>query len=526
MKAALQVSGNLTVCPTPLRLDAYDGCTAGCAYCFARVAALSSSGKGGKHDTFGNVEYRNRTLGPKLAGIGKSSEAAMRRLGIPVHLGGMADPFQPCEREARVTLGFLQQIAEANCPVVCSTKFALLREEPWRSAWEAITQRLVQVSLIACDDVLDKAEPKAATWRERLALVRDLSATNPVVIRLQPYIMGVSDKSLQTLCEQAKDAGALAIIVEGLKLPTRTGAKMDAALKAAFGPAYKTPANKSGGDKDYSWAEKFAYQLQARKTARAHGLGHYAADNALRWLGDSANCCATDLIEGEVGNWRANWGHVTEEAMRAGEVRFGWVLNPMMMTSEGGSALHNVNLGNGAHTREWSSAYGEVLAIGGDRFHTNTGNGASFADKTRAYSEAMQHKDLADRGNGGDGVQRRRDAAAYGDLSEVLETNPIGVQVNTANGVKARQRSEAYGTGKQTLAAWYRYVWNQTRAGRGPQAIVPNLIATHEDENGDAVYRFVLPENMREAVQKATGEEVKGGYFSAAEAMSVPPNSA
>ncbi len=504
MKAALQVSGNLTVCPTPLRLDAYDGCTAGCTYCFARVAALSSSGKGGKHDTFGNVEERNRTLGPKLAGIGKSSEAAMRRLGIPVHLGGMADPFQPCEREARVTLGFLQQIAEANCPVVCSTKFALLREEPWRSAWEAITQRLVQVSLIACDDVLDKAEPKAATWRERLALVRDLSATNPVVIRLQPYIMGVSDKSLQTLCEQAKDAGALAIIVEGLKLPTRTGAKMDAALKAAFGPAYKTPTNKSGGDKDYSWAEKFAYQLQARKTARAHGLGHYAADNALRWLGDSANCCATDLMDGEVGNWRANWGHVTEEAMRAGEVRFGWVLNGygvdagLWTQPGGGGALHNVNLGNGAAMRAWGEAYGEVLAIGGDRFHTNTRNGASFAEKTRAY----------------------------GDLSEVLETNPGGVHLNTANGVKARQRSEAYGTGKQTLAAWYRYVWNQTRAGRGPQAIVPNLIATHEDENGDAVYRFVLPENMREAVYKATGEEVKGGYFSAAEAMSVPPNSA
>jgi len=446
MKAALQVSGNLTVCPTPLRLDAYDGCTAGCVYCFARIAALSSCGKGGKTDTFGQVENRSPHIGPRLAGVGKSSEAAMRRLGIPVHLGGMADPFQPCEADRRVALGFLRECAEAQAPLIVSTKFTVLGQEPWRSAWEAVPQRLLQVSLIAADDALLNAEPGAATWQERLAFVRDMAPTTPTVIRVQPYIRGVSERTLNVLCEQAAEAGARAIIVEGLKLPSRVWAKMDGTLRGAFGQAYQTPAAKSGADRDYPWAEKFAYQLLARKTAKAHGLGHYAADNALRWLGDSANCCATDLMAGEVGTWRANWGHVTEEAMRAGEVRFEWVLHPMMQTAEGGSALH----------------------------------------------------------------------------AEVMETNPSGVQVNTANGVKARIRSEHYGTGKQTLAAWYRYVWNQTRSGRGPQAIVPNLIATHRDENGDAVYRFVLPENLREAVQRATGEEIAGGYMTAEEATHAP----
>ncbi|NMC35309.1 MAG: hypothetical protein GYA36_23055 [Veillonellaceae bacterium] len=494
MKAALQVSGNLTVCPTPLRLDAYDGCTAGCVYCFARIAALSSVGKGGKTDTFGQVENRSPRIGPRLAGIGKSSEAAMRRLGIPVHLGGMADPLQPCEADRRVTLGFLREVSEAQAPLVVSTKFTLLGQEPWRTAWEAIPQRLLQVSLIAADDALLKAEPGAATWQERLAFVRDMAGTTPTVIRVQPYIRGVSERTLNVLCEQAAEAGARAIIVEGLKLPSRAWAKMDGTLRGAFGQAYQTPAAKSGADRDYPWAEKFAYQLLARKTAKAHGLGHYAADNALRWLGDSANCCATDLMAGEVGTWRANWGHVTEEAMRAGEVRFEWVLHPMMQTAEGGSALHSVNLGNGADSRRWAEVYGE----------------------------AMQHSDLADRANGGNGVTRRRVAAAYGNVAEIMETNPGGVQVNTANGVKARIRSEHYGTGKQTLAAWYRYVWNQTRSGRGPQAIVPNLIATHRDENGDAVYRFVLPENLREAVQRATGEEITGGYMTAEEATHAP----
>lgn len=505
MKAALQVSGNLTVCPTPLRLDSYDGCTAGCVYCFARVAALASSGAGGKHDTFGQVESRTPRLGPRVRGEGKSSEAAMRRLGIPVHLGGMADPFQPCERERRVTLGFLHELAEGRVPLVCSTKFALLAEEPWRSAWEAVPQRLLQVSCIAADDALLVAEPGAATWQARLDLIRELSVTTPCVVRVQPYVRGVSDRSLNRLCEQAKDAGAQAIIVEGLKLPSRAWKQMDAALRVAFGPAYQTPSAKSGGDKDYPWAEKFAYQLQARRIARSHGLGHYAADNALRWLGDSANCCATDLIPGGVGNWRANWGHVTEEAMRSGEVRFGWVLDGcageagMWTHPGGGSALHQVNLGNGVSAR-------------------NVAN---------AYSDAMGHKDLADRANGGNGALRRSDAAAYGDVGEVMDGS-MGNAQNTYgwNGTCAREVANNYGTGKQTLAAWYRYVWNQTRAGRGPQAIVPNLIATHEDENGDAVYRFVLPEKLREAVHRATGEEVVGGYNSVAEALSVPPNAA
>ena len=552
MKAALQVSGNLTVCPTPLRLDSYDGCTGGCAYCFARVAALSSTGAAGKHDSFEQVQDRAHRLGPKIRGEGKSAEAAMRRLGVPLHLGGMADPFQPCERERQVTLGFLREIAEAQAPVVCSTKFALLAEDPWRSAWEAIPQRLLQVSCIAADDVLARAEPSVASWQERLTLIRELSQTTPCVIRVQPFVRGVSERSLNALCEQAAAAGAQAIIVEGLKLPARAWRQLDGALRSAFGTAYKSPANKTGGDRDYSWAEKFAYQLQARRIARSHGLGHYAADNALRWLGDSAQCCATDLIDGAVGHWRANWGHTMQEAMRSGEVRFGWLLNGAGEAQCAGFP-RTVNAGNAANIKQWSEAYGEVLAIRGDSFHTNTGNGADFAEKTRAYSDVLAtsgdcvndanngvkrrrvaaaygdvlatHGTVLNSGQGSISTQRREVADAYGDLSDIMDTNPSNSQVNTANGVRARQRSDLYGTGKQTLAAWYRYVWNQTRAGRGPQAIVPNLIATHEDENGDAVYRFVLPQAIRDAVHRATGEEVTGGYLSTEEAMAgVPVN--
>jgi len=429
MKAALQVSGNLTVCPTPLRLDSYDGCSAGCAYCFARVAALSSTGQGGKHDSFGRVESRAPLIGPKLAGVGKSGEAAMRRLGVPVHLGGMADPFQPCERKQRVALGHLEQIAEARAPVVVSTKFGLLAEEPWRSAWEAIPQRLLQVSLIAPDDALERLEPGAPSWRERLAFLREMAAETPCVIRVQPYIGGLSDLGIAALCKAAAEAGVKAIIVEGLKLPTRAWKQIDAALSSVLGAAYKRPENKTGGDRDYPWKAKFGYQLAARKLAREHGLGHYAADNALRWLGDSAQCCATDLMAGEVGHWRANWGHVVEEALRSGEVRFGWILGAM-------------------------------------------GEGC--------YSTSSMV-------NGGNGVSRR----------------------------------SIYGSGKQVVGAWYRHIWNQTRNGIGPQAIIPNLIATHEDENGDAVYRFVLPEAIREAVFKATGEKVRGGYMSTEEALRV-----
>jgi len=454
MKKALMPTGNLTVCPNPLRLDSYDGCSGQCAYCFARVATLSHD----KHDSFATVQPRERRIGPAIKGEGSSPEAGYIRMGLAVHMGGMADPFQPAEREHRVTLDHLEQLREARAPLVVSTKFDLLREEPWLSAWKRIERKVLQVSLIACDDRLTRIEPGAPTWSERLEFVREMAETAPVVVRIQPYIEGLSGATSAKLCEAVAECGGRGIIVEGLKVPTRWRKKMESDLRGVLGRSWEPPSAGTGGDRDYPNSVKFRYQLETRRQAKAHGLRHYAADNPVRWLGDSPLCCATDLMEPTAGHWPANWGHVCEEARRSGEVRFPFLLGSIAEQGSSNATSFKFNAGNGARARNWDRAYGESTA----------------------------------------------------ELARQMSINPGGFNRNTGDGAKARNWAAKYG-GKQTLGAWYRWVWNQTRAGRGPQSVMPNLVATHKDENDDAVYQFVLSEKMREAVYNATGDVIEGG---------------
>lgn len=461
----LMATGNLTVCPLPLRLDTYSGCPAGCAYCFARTARLSVQ----KHDTWGTIVQTEPPNEKVLRGEGASAEAGYRRMGLPVHMGGMADPFQPCEREAKASLRSLELLAACNVPTVVSTKFGLLAESPWREAWEAIPRRLLQVSLLAADDRLAKLEPDAPTWRERLAFVAEMAQTGPVAVRLQPFVQGFSEKTLGLLCERLASAGAKALIVEGLKVPVRVRPRMEALLGAALGGDFVIPSLCMAGDMCYPLETQFAYQLFARRLAKQNGLQHYAADNALRFLGDSPNCCATDLIDAPT--WKANWGHVAEESQRSGEVSWSWLLEQLQGQAVGSALGFYFNSGNGAEARRWSEHYA------GAHHPANLGNGADI----------------------------RNWANKYGTLAD---TNPSGFQVNTGNGAMARDKAKRYGDNKQSLASWYRYVWNRTRAGRGPQSIMPNLVAVRRDDAGDAVYKLIIPERMREAVLEATGEKI------------------
>ncbi len=76
------------LCNLPVRFDTYTGCSHGCKYCFARkkqqiekisrdetAASLKSFIEGSRNDTTNWCDWN-----------------------IPVHWGGMSDPFQPIEK--------------------------------------------------------------------------------------------------------------------------------------------------------------------------------------------------------------------------------------------------------------------------------------------------------------------------------------------------------------------------------------------------------------------------------------------
>lgn len=91
------------LCNLPIRFDTYKGCSHGCRYCFAQ-----------KKRNIGKIE-RDETVEAMRSFIeGKRNrETAWCDWNIPIHWGGMSDPFQPVEKNIRASYECLKQRAEA-----------------------------------------------------------------------------------------------------------------------------------------------------------------------------------------------------------------------------------------------------------------------------------------------------------------------------------------------------------------------------------------------------------------------------
>lgn len=109
------------LCNLPVRFDTYVGCSHGCRYCFVqrKNGALEEVKKG--DDV--------RSLKTFIEGK-RTGECAAFDWNIPIHWGGMSDPFQPIEKKEGRSLECLKLFAETQYPFVVSTKGKLICTPP------------------------------------------------------------------------------------------------------------------------------------------------------------------------------------------------------------------------------------------------------------------------------------------------------------------------------------------------------------------------------------------------------------
>ena len=113
----------VTLCDIPIRFDTYKGCSHACSYCFVlRKSDISQIELG----------ETARALGEFIKGK-RSKETNWCDWDIPLHWGGLADPFQPAERIHKRSLETLKVFAQTKYPFVVSTKNAMIAEEPYYS---------------------------------------------------------------------------------------------------------------------------------------------------------------------------------------------------------------------------------------------------------------------------------------------------------------------------------------------------------------------------------------------------------
>lgn len=262
----------ISICDLPIRFDTYKGCSHMCSYCFVKL----------KYD-IANIE-RGEGAGALLNFIqGKRDKTTnWCDWNIPIHWGGVSDPFQPIEKIHKYSLQALKVFAETQYPVVISTKGALASEEPYLSLLEKCNV-VMQFSLVS--PKFDKIEPGAPTFEQRIEMIRKIAPkVKRVIGRAQPFVLEAKSDILNQI-KLYKEIGVHGITIEGLKYRQK-----------------KPGLVKIGADYCYPKATlKKAYE-QIKNECHKHGLSFYAAENRLRNMGDDLCCCGIDGLEGFTPN--------------------------------------------------------------------------------------------------------------------------------------------------------------------------------------------------------------------------------
>jgi len=202
--------------PFEQSINPYRGCEHGCVYCFARPSHA----------------YLNLSPGldfeTKLFAKTNAAEQLRKELGkpgyrcSPINLGANTDPYQPVEREHRITRATLEVLLETRHPCTIVSKNALV-ERDLDLLVPMAQQQLVHV-FISCahldNRLAAKLEPRASAPHRRIQAIRNLSEAGvPCGVLVAPIIPALNDRDLEHVLQAASEAGAKVAGYTTLRLP-------------------------------------------------------------------------------------------------------------------------------------------------------------------------------------------------------------------------------------------------------------------------------------------------------------------
>lgn len=256
-----------TLCDVPIRFDTYKGCSHGCKYCFVQR----------KNDLFDIQKGESANALKEFIKGKRNITTNWCDWDIPLHWGGMSDPFQPVEKQYRYSLEALKVFAETQYPFIVSTKGKLICETEYLDLIKQCNC-VCQISMVCSE--YDKLEPGAPSFEERLKMLETLSKVARVNIRVQPYMTEIH-KSVFNNISRFAQAGAYGVIFEGMKFVIK-----------------KNGLIKLGGDFVYPLKQLKPRFAELKQECHKHGLKFYSGENRLRKMGDSLCCCGVDGMSG------------------------------------------------------------------------------------------------------------------------------------------------------------------------------------------------------------------------------------
>jgi len=202
--------------PFSQSINPYQGCEHGCIYCYARPSHAYL-------DLSPGIDFETKLFAKPNAP--ELLEAELAKPGYvvdPIALGANTDPYQPIEREWKITRRVIEVLAACDHPLTITTKGALiLRDLDLLAPLAAKGLVRVFISIAMLDkDLARTLDPRAAAPRRRLEIVAALRAAGvPVGVNVAPIIPQLTDKDMESILEAAAAAGATHAGYTLLRLP-------------------------------------------------------------------------------------------------------------------------------------------------------------------------------------------------------------------------------------------------------------------------------------------------------------------
>ena len=197
-------------------INPYRGCEHGCIYCHARPSHCYLGHSAGLD--FETLLYAK----PNAAMLLEKELAAPGYQPATVALGTYTDPYQPIERERRITRAVLEVLERTGHPAGIVTKSALVVRDIdilGRMAERGLVK--VALSVTTLDRHLARRmEPRASTPARRLDALRQLSEAGiPTAVMVAPVIPSLNDHEIEGILAAAHAVGVQQAGYVMLRLP-------------------------------------------------------------------------------------------------------------------------------------------------------------------------------------------------------------------------------------------------------------------------------------------------------------------
>lgn len=197
-------------------INVYRGCEQGCIYCYARPT----------HEYLGysaGLDFETKII------VKENAPALLRKAlsdtkwqPTVLAMSGVTDPYQPVEKQLRLTRQCLEILLEFRNPVAIVTKNSgVTRDIDLLSQLARFDAAAVFISITTLDPKLhQKLEPRASRPEKRLVALERLSQAGiPTGIMAAPVIPGLNDSEIPQILIAAARAGAAFAGMTPLRLP-------------------------------------------------------------------------------------------------------------------------------------------------------------------------------------------------------------------------------------------------------------------------------------------------------------------